>query len=364
MPTASAPMQAAIDAAYRVRGTTSPNPWVGAVIVRDGSIISTGATAPYGGPHAEAAALANIDARGADLYTTLEPCMPFEGKKTRPCTEAIIEAGIRRVIIGIEDPHAPVRGRSVAALRSHGVEVEVGDGARQVTELLRPYLKFRDTGRPYVIAKFAVSLDGKVGAPGAGITWLTGPAAIARAHRDRAWVDALMVGSGTLIADNPRLTARPDGALASHQPLRIILDGRGRSDPASHAFAPGAIVATGPSAAAWRKAVTATGATVIELEYDDAGVNLHQLFHVLGARNVLSLIAEGGPAVLRALFEGDHVDEVHAYIAPLVLGDAGIPLQPEGAPFVRVSLREVVVEPLAPDVLIRGYTGSWSPAEA
>jgi len=365
MPNVSTPMQAAIDAAYRVRGTTSPNPWVGAVVVRDCSIISTGATSPYGGPHAEAAALANIDARGADLYTTLEPCMPFEGKKTRPCTDAIIEAGIRRVVVGIEDPHAPVRSRSVARLRSHGIEVEVGDGAHEITELLRPYLKFRTTGRPYVIAKFALSLDGKVGAPAAGITWLTGPTAIARAHRDRAWVDGLMVGSGTIIADNPRLTARDgDGVPASHQPLRIILDGRGRSDPGSHAFGPGAIVATGPAGAVWRGAITATGATVLELEHDNAGVSLHQLFRVLGARSVLSVIAEGGPTVLRALFEGGHVDEVHAYIAPVVLGSAGIPLQPEGSAFGPVSLRQVAVEPLAPDVLIRGYTGSWSPAEA
>jgi diaminohydroxyphosphoribosylaminopyrimidine deaminase/5-amino-6-(5-phosphoribosylamino)uracil reductase len=169
----SAPMQAAIDAARAVRGTTSPNPWVGAALVRDGGIVAIGATSPHGGPHAEAAALANVDASGAVLYTTLEPCMPFEGKRTRPCVDVIIEAGVKRVVIGIEDPHAPVRGQGVAYLRARGIEVAIGDGAASVTELLRPYLKFRQTSRPYLIAKFAISLDGKVGAPAAGVTWLT-----------------------------------------------------------------------------------------------------------------------------------------------------------------------------------------------
>ncbi len=232
-------MREALAAAAAVRGTTSPNPWVGAVVVRDGAIISRGATSPYGGTHAEAAALANVDARGADLYTTLEPCMPFEGKRTRPCAEVIVESGIRRVVIGLQDPHAPVRGAGVDFLRSKGVEVEVGDGAEAVTELLRPYLKFRNTGRPYVIAKFAVSLDGKVGAPAAGLTWLTSEAAVQRAHEDRAWVDAIMVGSGTVIADNPRLSARIRDTDGPRQPLRVVLDGRGRTDPASIVFRPG-----------------------------------------------------------------------------------------------------------------------------
>jgi len=350
----------ALAAARAVRGTTSPNPWVGAVVVRDGEVISTGATSPYGGPHAEAAALANIDARGATLYTTLEPCMPFEGKKTAPCSYRIVEAGVRRVVIALEDPHVPVRGQGAEFLRRNGVEVELGDGKEAAVELLRPYLKFRETGRPYVIAKFATSLDGKVGAPGSGVTWLTGAAAIARAHADRAWVDAILVGSGTVLADDPALTARPGGEVARRQPLRIVLDGRGRSDPAARVFGAGAIVVTGESSGEWQQAVRATGATVLQLEHSAEGVNLDQLFRTLGQRNVVSLIAEGGPTVLRSLFEGGFVDEVHAYIAPVVLGESGLPLLGKGVT-EPAWLREVAVEALPPDVLVRGYTGGWSP---
>ena len=254
-------MQKAIECAAAARGATSPNPWVGAIVVRDGAIVSTGSTSSYGGMHAEAAALANVDARGADLYTTLEPCMPFEGKKTRPCAEVIVESGVSRVVIGLRDPHAPVRGAGVDFLRSHGIEVEVGDGAEAITDLLRPYLKFRTTGKPYVIAKFAISLDGKVGAPAAGITWLTSEAAVRRAHQDRAWVDAIMVGSGTVLADNPRLSARSGDEEGPHQPLRIVLDGRGRSKPESKVFRPATIVATADSPRAGVDAVLATGAT-------------------------------------------------------------------------------------------------------
>ncbi len=353
-------MAAAIAAARSVRGTTSPNPWVGAVAVRDGQVISTGATSPHGGPHAEAAALVHANARGATLYTTLEPCMPFPGKRTPPCSETIVAAGLSRVVIGIEDPHAPVRGAGIRYLRRRGIEVSVGDGAEAVTDLLRPYLKFRHTGKPYVFAKFAVSLDGKAGAPAAGVTWLTGPAAVARAHADRGWVDAILVGSGTVIADNPALTARPGGVEAGRQPLRVVLDGRGSSPAAARVFGPGAIVATGPSPSAWRKDVAATGATVLELEHGEDGVNLAQLLRVLGQRNVMSVIVEGGPTVLRSFFEDGHVDEVHAYVAPLLLGAAGIPLL-DAARFVPSRLRDVVTETLPPDVLIRGYTGDWSP---
>ncbi|MGE0600138.1 MAG: bifunctional diaminohydroxyphosphoribosylaminopyrimidine deaminase/5-amino-6-(5-phosphoribosylamino)uracil reductase RibD [Dehalococcoidia bacterium] len=360
----SPPMREAIECASAARGTTSPNPWVGAVVVRDGSVVARGATSPYGGAHAEAAALANIDARGAVLYTTLEPCMPFEGKKTPPCAEVIVGAGVRRVVVGLQDPHAPVRGAGIEFLRSRGIEVEVGDGAEAVTALLRPYLKFRETGKPYIIAKFAISLDGKVGAPDAGITWLTSEAAVRRAHQDRAWVDAIMVGSGTVIADDPLLSAR-DGKTDLHrQPLRIVLDGRGRSVPGARVFRPGTIVATASRSAAWRNAITATGATVLELEHDSEGVNLAQLFRVLGQRNVMSLIVEGGPTLLGSLFRGEHVDEVHAYIAPLVLGETATPLLPARVLVDPAMLREVQVESLLPDVLIRGYTGSWSPEVA
>ncbi|HML99261.1 MAG TPA: bifunctional diaminohydroxyphosphoribosylaminopyrimidine deaminase/5-amino-6-(5-phosphoribosylamino)uracil reductase RibD [Tepidiformaceae bacterium] len=357
----SPPMEAAIAAARAARGHTSPNPWVGAVIVRDGRIVSTGATSPYGGPHAEAAALANVDARGATLYTTLEPCVPFEGKRTPPCSDAIIAAGVARVVVGILDPH--VGGPGVARLRAAGIAVEVGDGAVAITELLRPYLRFRSSGRPYVIAKFAVSLDGMVGAPEAGIRWLTGSRAIERAHEDRAWIDAILVGSGTVIADDPSLTARPGGTSAARQPIRVVLDGRGRSPVLAQVFGGDAPTIAATSAGApreWKEALRGRGVTVLELENDESGVNLHQLLAALGQRNIVSLIAEGGPTVLAAFFADDLVDEVRAYVAPRLLGQ-GVPLLPRGLLPQPVELRDVVVEPLGADVLVRGYTGRWSP---
>jgi len=356
-------MLAAIAAARSSRGHTSPNPWVGAALVRDGVIIAIGATSPYGGLHAEAAALANVDARGATLYTTLEPCMPFPGKKTPPCSEAIIAAGVAHVVIAVEDPHAPVAGHGAAHLRSKGITVEIGDGAAEVVELLRPYLKFRTVGRPYVIAKFAVSLDGKVGAPAAGIRWLTSAPARERAHADRAWVDAIAAGSGTVLADDPALTARPAGLEATRQPLRVILDSSGRTPATAAVLGPGAIVATASRTPDWRAAILATGATILELEPVPAGgVNLQQLMQVLANRGVISVLVEGGPTVQEALFAEQLVDEVHAYIAPLILGEAGLPLYPGGGSLDVVPLRDVVVEPLTADVLIRGYTGTWSPS--
>lgn len=354
-------MQAAIEAARGARGRTSPNPWVGAALVRDGVIVAVGATAPYGGPHAEAAVLANTDARGATLYTTLEPCVPFERKRTPPCSEAIIAAGVPRVVVGILDPH--VGGQGVARLRAAGVDVEVGDGASEITELLRPYLRFRASGRPYVIAKFAVSLDGMVGAPQAGVRWLTGAAAVERVHQDRSWVDAILVGSGTVLADDPALTARPGRTAADRQPLRVVVDSRGRCPADARVFGADArtIVATAAaSPRAWKESLGQRGVTILELEEDATGINLDHLLTDLGHRSVVSLIAEGGPTVHGALFAHALVDEVHAYIAPKFLGQ-GIPLLPAGTLPSPIEVRDPVIEPLAPDVLVRGYTGTWSP---
>jgi len=354
-------MCAAIEAARAARGSTSPNPWVGAALVRDGRILSVGATSPYGGPHAEAAALAGVDARGAALYVTLEPCVPFPGKRTPPCSEAIVAAGVTRVVVGILDPH--VGGAGIAHLRAAGVQVEVGDGAAEVTELLRPYLYFRQVGRPYVTAKFAVSLDGMVGAPDAGVRWLTGPAALEQVHQDRARADAILAGSGTVLADDPSLTARPGGLVAERQHLRVILDSRGRSPLDARVFdgaAPTFVATTAASPERWQDALRRTGVEVHQLAASPGGVDLGELLDHLAARGIVSLIAEGGPTVHAALFAAGLVCEVQAYVAPKVLGQ-GIPLFPAGGLPAPVEFREPVIVPLTPDVLVRGYTGSWSP---
>ncbi|MGH2633535.1 MAG: bifunctional diaminohydroxyphosphoribosylaminopyrimidine deaminase/5-amino-6-(5-phosphoribosylamino)uracil reductase RibD, partial [Tepidiformaceae bacterium] len=267
---ASTYMKRALAAAHAVRGFTSPNPWVGAVVVRDGEVLSVGATSPPGGAHAEAAALAGAhDASSSDVYVTLEPCAPFPGKRTPPCAQALVDAGVRRVVVALEDPDPNMRGRGIALLRAAGVEVETGDGAGEALAQLRPYIKHRQTGLPYVIAKFAASLDGRVATASGDSKWITGQAARDRAHEERAWVDAIMVGSGTVLADDPALTARPGGEAAAHQPVRIVLDGRGRVAPEAALFRqPGhTIVATSQGASrSWKAAIAAAGAQLIECE--------------------------------------------------------------------------------------------------
>jgi diaminohydroxyphosphoribosylaminopyrimidine deaminase/5-amino-6-(5-phosphoribosylamino)uracil reductase len=360
-------MSIALDAARGVRGYTSPNPWVGSVVTRDARIVSTGATAPPGGPHAEAAALAGIDARGATLWVTLEPCAPFPGKRTRPCAEVIVEAGVSKVVIALEDPDPNIRGRGIAILRDAGIHVETGDGHAQALDLLRPYLKHREIGMPYVIAKYAASLDGRIAAASGESKWITGGRARERVHAERAWVDAVLVGTGTALADDPSLTARPGGVETVRQPIRIVVDAHGRLPAAAKLLhAPGhAIIATTAAAdAAWKRAITATGATIIECEPAETGVNLHQLLRTLARRGIMSIWAEGGGSLTGSLFEGGHVDEVWAFIAPIILGSDSIPAV-SGFTARHMAealrLRDVVIEPLHPDMLIRGYTGAWSP---
>ena len=360
-------MQRALAAAATARGRTVSNPWVGAVVVRDGEVLSEGATAPPGGPHAEAAALRSVDARGADLYVTLEPCAPFDGKRTPPCASTIIEAGVRRVFVAMADPHPKVSGSGIAILRAAGVEVEVGDGFEAAVQLQRPFLKHAQTRLPYVVAKFAASLDGRTATATGESQWLTGEPARDHAHRQRDWVDAVMVGSGTVLADDPALSARPGGVASPRQPVRVVLDSRGRISPTAKVFAPPGRVIVGTSQDAppgWKLAIAGKGAELVECEPDANGINLSQFLAVLGERNIMSVWAEGGGTLLGSLISGGHADEVWAYLAPMVVGDDGL----ASVATLGVSnlasaprLSDVAIEALGRDVLIRGNTGTWSP---
>ncbi len=360
-------MLLALDAAKSARGRTHSNPWVGAVVVRDGKVVATGATAPPGGDHAEAAALREVDARGAELYVTLEPCVAFEGKRTPPCAERVIASGVTRVVIAMLDPDQRVSGRGAATLREAGVLVEVGDGGEEAAQLIRPFLKHSQTGLPYVIAKFAASLDGRTATANGESKWITGEAARDHSHQQRGWVDAVMVGSGTVLADDPSLTARPAGTRTEHQPVRVILDSRGRTPADATIFEhPGVIIiATSHTATAdWKRSMTVHGATLIECETDGIGLNLDQLLSALGQRNIGAIWAEGGGTLLGSLLEGGEADEVWAYLAPVLIGGDGLPaVVGFGARSMAESLRlsNVVVEQLPPDVLIRGNTGTWQP---
>jgi diaminohydroxyphosphoribosylaminopyrimidine deaminase / 5-amino-6-(5-phosphoribosylamino)uracil reductase len=281
-----AAMHRALELAESVRTRTSPNPWVGAVIVSGGERFE-GATEPPGGAHAEMVALsaAGPRARGATLYTTLEPCAHHG--KTGPCAEALVEAGIARVVVGVSDPDPQVSGRGVARLRQAGLEVEVGLAAMEVAEQLAPYLKHRRTGRPWVVLKLACSLDGRIAAPDRSSRWLTGVESREDAHRLRAESDAVLVGAGTVRADDPQLTARTK-VLPQSQPLRVVLGKippRARVEPA------------------------------LEMTGDPSAV-----LEELGAKGILQVLVEGGAKVAHAFHSARLVDRYVFYLAPALFG--------------------------------------------
>ena len=291
-------MRRALELAAGVRTATSPNPWVGSVIEPGGF---DGATSPPGGPHAESHALreAGEAARGATLYATLEPCS--HTGRTPPCVDQIIDAGIARVVVGVEDPDERVRGRGIRALRAAGIGVDVGVCADEVRAQLAPYLKHRGTGRPWVVLKLAATLDGRTAAPDGSSRWITGEAARADAHRLRAESDAVIVGAGTVRADDPALTVRGvDGT----DPLRVVL---------GHA----------PAGARVQPA--------LELKGDLGGV-----LDELGRRGVLQAMVEGGATVAGEFHRAGLVDRYVLYLAPAFFGgDAARPLfTGSGAPTI------------------------------
>ena len=286
-------MRRAVELASTVRGVTSPNPWVGCVVVpggpgADGGSTFGGATSPPGGPHAEVAALAAAGgaARGATLYVTLEPCTHHG--RTPPCTDAIVDAGVTRVVVGVEDPDPRVAGRGMAALRAAGVEVTLGVGADEIRDQLAPYLTHRRTGRPWVVLKLAASLDGRIAAPDGTSRWITGEAARRDAHLLRAVSDAVLVGAGTVRADDPALTVRLDGVMAPRQPLRVVL---GTAPPGARVH------------------------PALELSGDLGGV-----LDELGRRDVVQLLVEGGATVAHDFHAAGLVDRYVVYLAPSFFG--------------------------------------------
>jgi diaminohydroxyphosphoribosylaminopyrimidine deaminase/5-amino-6-(5-phosphoribosylamino)uracil reductase len=277
-------MRRAIELAATARVIAHPNPWVGAVILPGGF---EGATAAPGGPHAEATALAAAGeaARGATLYTTLEPCCGFEGKRTPSCAQAIAAAGIARVVIGTTDPDPRVTGHGIASLRAAGVEVEVGVRQDEVQAQLAPYVTHRSTGRPFVLLKLAATLDGRTAAPDGSSRWITGEAARIDAHRLRAESDAVLVGAGTVRADDPSLTVRHvDGP----DPRRVVL-GRAPADAKVHPC-------------------------------DELDGDLGDILDRLGDDGVVQVLVEGGAAVAAAFHRAGLVDRYVVYLAPALFG--------------------------------------------
>lgn len=325
-------MERAVALAEGGRGRVSPNPMVGAVLVRDGRVVGEGFHRAAGRAHAEAEALAaaGAAAAGATCYVTLEPCAHHG--RTPPCADALVAAGVARVVAAVQDPDPRVDGAGLARLRAAGVAVELGVGAEAAATQNAAYLTHRRLGRPRVTLKAAASLDGKVAAPDGSSQWITGPAARADAHRLRAEADAVMVGAGTALADDPRLTVRLPG-WAGRQPLRVLVDAAGRVGPGGHLFDTEAetLVATTPAAPATAvDAWKAAGAEVavcgmVAVRGGGHGVDLEDLARVLGERGVLELLVEGGPRLQASLWAAGLADRLVWYLAPLAIGGQAAP---------------------------------------
>jgi len=346
----------------RQAGVVSPNPAVGAVLVRGDHVVGEGFTQPPGGPHAEVVALEHAAerARGATLYVTLEPCC-HQGR-TPPCSRAIIAAGVAAVHFPILDPDPQVRGRGRDELAAAGIAVHVGEGEDEACRLYEAYIKHRTTGLPFVIAKFAASLDGRIAAPSGESRWISGPEAREWAHRLRAEIDAILCGANTIVVDDPQLTARPGGRESARQPLRVVADGRGRTPASARVLqGPGrTLIATSDrSHRGWRAAMEAAGAEVLVLPRQGDSLDLGALLRVLGERGVVSLLVEGGGVIIGSLFDHGLVDKVQAIIAPIIVGASDAPAAVAGAGARRLAdawrLREPTVERLGEDVLITGY---------
>ena len=320
-------LERALGLAERGRGLTSPNPLVGAVVVAGGRILGEGFHEGPGRPHAEIVALeeAGESARGATLYTTLEPCDHFG--RTPPCTRAIVGAGIARVVSAMGDPNPVVDGRGFAALEAAGIEVRSGVLAEEAARQNEAYVKHVRTGLPFVTWKMAASLDGKVASRDGTSRWITGEAARADVHRLRAAADAILVGAGTALVDDPSLTVRDPG-YRGRPPLRVLVDARGRVPETGDLFdeaAPTMVATTGAAPRERREAWRARGAEVVEYEPEGGGVPLSQLLSDLGKRDVQSVLLEGGPTLAWSMVEDRAVDKVVLYLAPKLIGGEDAP---------------------------------------
>ncbi|MGI5835033.1 MAG: bifunctional diaminohydroxyphosphoribosylaminopyrimidine deaminase/5-amino-6-(5-phosphoribosylamino)uracil reductase RibD [Chloroflexota bacterium] len=359
-------MARALELAEQAKGSTGNNPPVGAVIVRDGRIVGEGYTQPPGQAHAEIVALrqAGEAARGATMYVTLEPCCHFG--RTPPCTQAILKAGISEVHMATLDPNPLVCGGGKAALQQGGVAVTVGLHESQARRIIEAWLTYIQLKRPQVIAKYAMTLDGKIATFTGESKWITGLPARRRVHQLRASVDAIMVGVTTVVADNPQLTARDEeGKPLPHQPLRVIVDSTGRVPLNSQVVSgklPGAtVIVVGPRANSQHiNEIEARGNSIISVPELNGRVDLRAALSGLAADwDVTSLLVEGGGQLLGSLFDLGLVDKVVGFIAPKLIGGANAPgpVAGRGVEAIEsaVLLRDVVWEQVGDDMMVVGY---------
>lgn len=358
-------MQMALELAARARGRTSPNPMVGAVVVKDGQVIGQGYHAWAGEPHAEVLALraAGEAARGATLYVNLEPCCHYG--RTGPCTDLVISAGIKRAVVAMEDPNPVVAGRGIKCLRSAGLTVTVGVLAAEAARLNEVFIKYITTKMPFVVAKVAMSLDGKIATRSGKSRWITGPAARFYGHQLRDWYDAVMVGVGTVLADDPSLTTRLPGT-SGRDPVRIVLDSAARTPPGARVLArhPAArtVIATTTGASSERLAALQQAGAHVLVAGDGPRVDLVELMKELGRQEITSVLIEGGAEVHGSALAAGIVDKVAWFIAPCIIGGRAAPGPVGGAgveePDQAVLLEQVAVNRFGSDICIEGYIAS------
>ena len=358
-------MAQALSLAKLALGEVSPNPAVGAVLVRSGTIVGQGYTQPPGSYHAEISALqqAGDNGRGSVMYVTMEPCCHYG--KTPPCTRAIVEAGVAEVHMAMIDPNPLVSGRGRDELEREGIRIQVGEHEEEARELNETYIKYITTGLPFVTAKFAMSLDGKIATARGDSKWISGDESRKYVHALRHISDAIMVGVNTVIADDPKLTARccgGRGGTARKQPLRVIVDGKGHIPQGARVFnEPGTtfIVLDRNLPHEKRTALRKSGAELIEVSSDGETADLSEVMKELGRREITSILAEGGGILLGSLFDAGLVDKVVAFIAPIIIGgkEAKIPVGGRGVESIAESIRleRVKIEKYGDDVMVSGY---------
>lgn len=364
-------LERAVALAHNGVGHVHPNPVVGAVIARGGALLGEGWHASYGGAHAEVeaiAACAGADLTGATIYVSLEPCC-HEGK-TPPCTDAILAAGIARIVVATDDPSAKANGRGLGILRDEGVEVVALDAGDELAARARlanqAFRKHARTGRPWVLFKSAMTLDGKVATRTGDSQWISGESSRARAHRWRACVDGVAVGIGTALADDPQLTARVEAV--AKQPARIVFDAEARLplDSKLIAAAPDErlIVVTGRAAQrSATEALEMAGAEIVVATGQHEPARIHDALDQLGGLGLTSLLLEGGPHLAGAFFDAGEIDEVRLFLAPLLLGGRSgrDPLEGEGVEQIGDALRALTLdcEQVAEDLLISARLREW-----
>jgi diaminohydroxyphosphoribosylaminopyrimidine deaminase/5-amino-6-(5-phosphoribosylamino)uracil reductase len=363
----------AIELARRGAGSVKPNPVVGAVVARGDESLGEGWHEEFGGAHAEVNAIEACgleDLSEATLYVSLEPCC-HEGK-TPPCTEAILQAGIKRVVVASDDPTEKASGRGLGILRDEGVEVILADGelAAGARLLNQAFRKHARVGRPWVLFKSAMTLDGKVATRTGDSKWISGEDSRELAHRWRAAVDAVVVGIGTALADDPQLTARPDGLLAERgaQPRRVVFDSLARLPPSSRLVAAAAetpltVIVSRAAARAETEALEVAGVQVLVATGENEPARVRSGLDQLGSLGVTSVLLEGGPHLAGAFLDAGEIDEIRLFLAPLLLGGSAArdPLEGEGVERISEALRAITFdcESIGPDLLISARVREW-----